>query len=76
MQVLDQLRALNEARFLAIYESLSQQGFGPLPQGFRFLDYGKVEQLEQAVGPHTCAVLLEPLQGEAGVVPAPRGYLA
>jgi hypothetical protein len=30
MQVLDQLRALDEARFLAIYESLSQQGFGPL----------------------------------------------
>ncbi len=53
-----------------------QQGFGPLPAGFRFLDYGDAGQLEQAIGPHTCAVLLEPLQGEAGVLPPPRGYLA
>ena len=53
-----------------------QQGFGPLPAGFRFLDYGDVDQLEKAVNPQTCAVLLEPLQGEAGVLPPPRGYLA
>jgi acetylornithine/N-succinyldiaminopimelate aminotransferase len=52
-----------------------QQGFGPLPQGFRFLDYGDVAALEEAVGPQTCAVLLEPLQGEAGVLPPPKGYL-
>src|SRR5437763_2361461 len=53
-----------------------QQGFGPLPAGFRFVDYGDVDQLEKAVNPQTCAVLLEPLQGEAGVLPPPRGYLA
>ena len=53
-----------------------QQGFGPLPQGFRFLEYGNLAQLEEAVGPKTCAVLLEPVQGEAGVMPPPRGYLA
>ena len=53
-----------------------QQGFGPLPQGFRFLDYGDVGQLEQAVSDKTCAVMLEPVQGEAGVMPPPRGYLA
>ncbi|HEX9577705.1 MAG TPA: acetylornithine transaminase [Myxococcales bacterium] len=52
-----------------------QQGFGPLPQGFRFLDFGDVAQLEKAVTPQTCAVMLEPLQGEAGVLPAPEGYL-
>jgi len=52
-----------------------QQGFGPLPAGFRFIDYGEVKQLEDAVSDATCAVLLEPLQGEAGVVTAPAGYL-
>src|SRR5229473_3097459 len=49
-----------------------QQGFGPLPQGFRFLDFGDAAQLEKAVTPQTCAVMLEPLQGEAGVLPAPE----
>src|SRR5205807_10060309 len=52
-----------------------QQGFGPLPEGFRFLDYGDADQLEKAIGPQTCAVLLEPLQGEAGVLLPPPGYL-
>ena len=52
-----------------------QQGFGPLPQGFRFLDYGDVNALEKAVGPQTCAVLLEPVQGEAGVMAPPKGFL-
>jgi acetylornithine/N-succinyldiaminopimelate aminotransferase len=53
-----------------------QQGFGPLPQGFRFLDYGDFGQLEAAASPKTCAVFLEPLQGEAGVLTPPKGYLA
>ena len=49
-----------------------QTGFGPLPQGFRFLDYGDEAQLEAAVNDKTCAVLLEAVQGEAGVlVPQP-----
>jgi acetylornithine/succinyldiaminopimelate/putrescine aminotransferase len=52
-----------------------QQGFGPLPQGFRFIEYGNFDELEKAVGPKTCAVLLEPLQGEAGVMAAPKGFL-
>jgi acetylornithine/N-succinyldiaminopimelate aminotransferase len=53
-----------------------QQGFGPLPQGFRFLEYGNAQQLEAAISDQTCAVMLEPVQGEAGVLPPPRGYLA
>src|SRR5947209_14556745 len=46
-----------------------QQGFGPLPEGFRFLEYGNVAELEAAISEKTCAVMLEPIQGEAGVVP-------
>src|SRR2546428_5672296 len=53
-----------------------QQGFGPLPEGFRFLDFGDAQQLAAAVSDKTCAVLLEPVQGEAGVMVPPRGYLA
>src|SRR3954452_3533723 len=53
-----------------------QQEFGPLPQGFRFLHQGDVKQLEAAISGQTCAVMLEPIQGEAGVLPPPRGYLA
>ena len=52
-----------------------QQGFGPLPEGFRFIDYGDTGQLEAAVSEKTCAVLVEPVQGEAGVTPAPAGFL-
>jgi acetylornithine/N-succinyldiaminopimelate aminotransferase len=53
-----------------------QQGFGPLPQGFRFVDFGDVAQLDSAVNDRTCAVIVEPLQGEAGVAVPPEGYLA
>jgi predicted acetylornithine/succinylornithine family transaminase len=52
-----------------------QTGFGPLPEGFRFLDYGDTRQLEAAVSDRTCAVLVEPVQGEAGVLPAPPDFL-
>src|SRR5213076_809674 len=48
---------------------------GPLPAGFRFLEYGNAEELRKAVTEKICAVLLEPIQGEAGVMVAPRGFL-
>src|SRR3981081_3042709 len=53
-----------------------QQGFGPLPAGFRFLEYGDAKAVEAALSDQTCAVLLEPIQGEAGVLPPPRGSLS
>ncbi len=52
-----------------------QAGFGPLPEGFRFLDYGDEQQLEAAVSDQSCAVLVEPVQGEAGVLVPKAGFL-
>ena len=52
------------------------EGFGPLPGGFRYCDYNDVAALDDAIGDRTCAVLVEPIQGEGGVVPAEDGFLA
>ncbi|MSO78790.1 MAG: aspartate aminotransferase family protein [Acidimicrobiia bacterium] len=52
-----------------------QETFQPLPSGFRQVEYADVDALAAAMDERVCAVLLEPLQGEGGVVPAPPGYL-
>jgi acetylornithine/N-succinyldiaminopimelate aminotransferase len=49
--------------------------FAPLPAGFSHVPYGDADALAAAVGPDTAAVLLEPVQGEAGIRVPPRGYL-
>lgn len=53
-----------------------RQGFGPLPGGVRHVPFGDVEALRAALGPRTAAFIVEPTLGEAGVIPAPEGYLA
>jgi ornithine--oxo-acid transaminase len=54
----------------------AREGFGPFTPGFRIVPYGDAAALEAAVDGTTVAVLLEPIQGEAGVVVPPPGYLA
>ncbi|SDL21065.1 ornithine--oxo-acid transaminase [Glycomyces sambucus] len=53
----------------------SYEGFGPYDGGFDSVPYGDTEALHAAIGPDTVAVLIEPVQGEAGVVVPPAGYL-
>ncbi|MEB3298217.1 MAG: ornithine--oxo-acid transaminase [Candidatus Sericytochromatia bacterium] len=50
-------------------------GFGPFTPGFRIVPYGDLAALEAAIGPETCAFLVEPIQGEAGIIVPPEGYL-
>ncbi len=53
-----------------------QEGYEPLPQGFRYVDFNDAGQLEAAMAPgDVAAVLLEPVQGEGGVMPAADGFL-
>jgi ornithine--oxo-acid transaminase len=52
-----------------------RKDFGPFVPGFVHVPYGDVEALERAIKPNTCAILIEPIQGEGGVNVPPEGYL-
>jgi len=56
-------------------DQASRKGFGPFSPGFKVAPFGDIEALERAITPDTVAVLAEPIQGEAGVIVPPPGYL-
>ena len=57
-------------------EEQYRDGFGPFAPGFRHVRFGSASELEQAITANTAAFIVEPVQGEAGIIVPPSGYLA
>lgn len=53
----------------------ARKGYGPFTPGFKVIEYGNIEQLKESINENTVAFLVEPIQGEAGIVIPPEGFL-
>jgi len=56
-------------------ESQYRDGYAPFTPGFKIIPFGDAQALEQTITPNTVAFLIEPIQGEAGIIVPPTGYL-
>lgn len=52
-----------------------KRGFGPLLPGIKLIPYGDIQALEEAITPNTAAFIIEPIQGEAGILIPPKGFM-
>lgn len=63
------------ATVTATGQSKYQEGFAPLPEGFVYAEYNNLDSVKKMVNKNTCAIMLEPVQGEGGIHPADMDFL-
>lgn len=55
-------------------DPIAKEGYGPFTPGFKVIEYGNIDELKEAITPNTVAFMMEPIQGEAGILVPPPGF--